>query len=772
MLGAGHAWAQGGAALAESDGGAASPEWTTSVTTQAGGASSEPTSSTSTQSDGGSASPESSTAEAASAPSPENAVEFETQVTSDRDAVPSDRASTVVRRADLDRRLPRSAPDAVRFEPGVFIQRTAHGQASVFIRGLTGQQTVLMFDGVRLNTSTWRQGPNQYFFTLDSATIESLEVLRGGASTWFGADALGGVVAVQPQEAPDGRAAPVLRPTALFKTATADNELLGRAQVEAAAGPVGFIGGVGGRTVGLLESSGPVRNLSGGGVPEVPRFAPDGRTQLGTGFKELTFDGRATLRLGDRHTLTAALYGYRQFDAPRTDQCPPPGARFDECLTIAEQFRTLAYLKWSLGTPDWSLDVTGSWQRQLERREGVRPASFVTSTGRDVVDSFGGSARLVSRDFTPRPGVTLKVRAGADSWLDLVESRAWLGFSDLGLTLERSRGQYLDGSRGLTGGAFGELEAAVPFDVRLRAGGRVGWAAVNAAGDAESGSSAIARSWLPFAATGGVQWRALEPLTLLLHADHSFRAPNLDDLTSRQQTGPGFQFENAGLSPETATTLELGARLRTTPVTIDVWAFQTWLGGAIVKQPRDLRDCPPNTPACASSWNRLQLVNAPGLSDLRGVEVSARARLPFGLGARATLNATWGEGPTTLPQPMEPSIPWQPRVPLSRIPPVNGVAEVSWTHAGAFTAAASLQWAGPQSRLAIADQSDARIPMGGTPGFVVVDLRASVRLSPQVSATLVVENLFDSPWRTHGSSVNGPARGVLLAVMGGWPAVR
>jgi iron complex outermembrane receptor protein/hemoglobin/transferrin/lactoferrin receptor protein len=699
-------------------------------------------------------------------------VGFETQVSSGRDEVPSDRASTVVRRADLDRRLPRSTPDAVRFEPGVFIQRTAHGQASVFIRGLTGQQTVLLFDGVRLNTSTWRQGPNQYFFTLDSATIESLEVLRGGASTWFGADALGGVVAVQPQEAPDGRTAPVLRPTALFKAASADDELLGRAQVEAAAGPVGFIGGVGGRSVGLLESSGPVRNLSGGGVPEVPRFLPDGRTQLGTGFKELTFDGRATLRLSDANTLTAALYGYRQFDAPRTDQCPPPVARFDECLTITEQFRTLGYLKWSLVTAAASLEVVGSWQRQLERREGARPASFVASTGRDVIDSFGGSARLVTRDFTPRPGVTLKLRAGADTWVDLVESRAWLGFTDLGLTLERSRGQYLNGSSGLTGGAFGELEAAVPGDVRLRAGGRLGWAAVNAPGDVESGSSALSRAWLPVAGTVGVQWRPVEPLTLLLHADHSFRAPNLDDLTSRQQTGPGFQFENGALSPETATTLELGARLRTAPVTVDVWAFQTWLGGAIVKQPRELADCPPNTPACASSWNRLQLVNAPGLSDLRGVEVSARARLPFGLGARATLNATWGEGPTTLAQPMDPSVPWQPRVPLSRIPPVNGIAEASWTHAGAFTAAASLQWAGPQARLAIADQSDARIPLGGTPGFVVLDLRASVRLSPQLSASLVVENLFDSPWRTHGSSVNGPARGVMLALMGGWPAVR
>lgn len=699
-------------------------------------------------------------------------VELETVVTGTRENVPDDRASSVVRRADLDRRLPRSTPDSVRFEPGVFVQRTAHGQASVFIRGLTGQQTVLMFDGVRLNTSTWRQGPNQYFFTLDSATIDTLEVLRGGASTWFGADALGGVVAVKPLDAPDGREGPVLKSSVTLKGRSADDELGGRAQVEAAVGNVGFIGGVGGRNVGLLESAGSVRNLVGGGTPDVPRFAPDGRTQLGTGFKELSFDGRATVRFGEAHSLTFALYGYRQFDAPRTDQCPPPGARFDECLTITEQFRTLGYAKASLVFSDVSIDVVGSWQRQLERREGVRPASFVASTGRDVVDSFGGAVRVTTRDFSPTPGLTLRARGGADTWVDLVESRAWLSFTDLGVTVERSRGQYLTGSRALTGGAFSELEAGLPFGLSLRGGGRVGWSTVDAPGDDASGTVAVSQRWLPLAGTGGVSWKPFEATTFAVNVDHSFRPPNLDDLTSRQQTGPGFQFENPALKPETATTLEVGAKVRTPVVTVDAWLFQTWLGAAIGRQPRTIAECPPNTPQCESSWNRLQLVNSTGLSDVRGLELSGRLRLPHGFGARATVNATFGEGPNLIERPADPLIPWQARVPLSRIPPVNGIAEFSWAYATQFSSAISLQWAGPQDRLAVADLSDARIGLGGTPGFAVVDLRLSAKVTSFLSASVVFENLFDSPWRAHGSSINGPGRGVMLALTGQWSAVR
>lgn len=687
-----------------------------------------------------------------------------TTVSGTREQVPGQRASSLVRRSDLQHRQPRSAPDALRYEPGVFVQQTAHGQGSAFVRGLTGQQTVLVFDGVRLNTSTYRQGPNQYFFTLDAATLGSVEVLRGGGSTWFGSDALGGVVATQPLEPPDAAKGPGLRPTFAFRGASADGELGGRFQLEGALGRVSFLGGVGGRRVGLLQSGGPVASPADGSVPQVPRYDDDGRTQLGTGFDELTADARLRVQLAQRHSVTAALYAYRQFDAPRTDQCPPPGARTDECLTYTEQFRTLAYAAWDGAFDGARARATVSWQRQHERRENARPASFVVSTGRDVVDTFGASLRLQTRAFTPRPGLGLEVRAGADTYVDLVDSRAWLTFSDIAVTQERSRGQYLAGSTSLTGGAWAELQAAFFERWTARAGARVGWAAVQAPGDVESGSAAVAGRWFPFAAHAGLEWQALRALALLVNVDRSYRAPNLDDLTSRQQTGPGFQFENPRLEPEAATTLEAGARVRSPRVTADAWLFQTWLAGAVGKQPREVGDCPPDTPQCNASWNRFQLVNAPGVADVRGAEAAVRLRLPWHLGARASATWTWGEGPNLVARPVDPSVPWAERVPLSRIPPLNGTVELAWQHPAGLGAAAALKWAALQSRLAVADLSDARIPLGGTPGYAVVDLRVWAQLSRHILAVVVLENLLDSPWRAHGSSVNGPGRGVLVSL--------
>ncbi|MEM9862623.1 MAG: Plug domain-containing protein, partial [Myxococcota bacterium] len=112
--------------------------------------------------------------------------------------LPSTQAASEVDRADLDRRVSTSAPDALRWEPGVAIQQTAHGQASPYVRGLTGQQVLHLFDGVRINHAIYRQGPNQYFFTVDARTLAGLEVERGSASEPHGTDALGGVIRATP----------------------------------------------------------------------------------------------------------------------------------------------------------------------------------------------------------------------------------------------------------------------------------------------------------------------------------------------------------------------------------------------------------------------------------------------------------------------------------------------------------------------------------------------------------------------------------------------
>ncbi len=91
---------------------------------------------------------------------------------------------------------PRTAPEALMGVNGVFVQKTNHGGGSPFVRGLTGNQTLLLINGIRLSNSTFRYGPNQYFNTIDQFPIDKIEVLKGGGSVQYGSDALGGTIHV------------------------------------------------------------------------------------------------------------------------------------------------------------------------------------------------------------------------------------------------------------------------------------------------------------------------------------------------------------------------------------------------------------------------------------------------------------------------------------------------------------------------------------------------------------------------------------------------
>lgn len=674
------------------------------------------------------------------------------------------RSSTLVTRDERDERLPRSTPDALRYVPGVSVQQTGHGQGSPYVRGMTGQQVLLSFDGVRLNNGLFRQGPNQYLFTVDPNTLDHIEVLRGSASVRYGADALGGAILATPVEP---RIDPTLRgvrarPRAVLRATSADRELGARGEVEAQLGPrVAVLAGGAYRDLGPLQSGGPIQDLASGRRPAVPFYEPDGVTQRGTGFREATFDLRAVARITPRLRAIAALYGYRQYDAPRTDQCPPPLAPERECLVIEEQFRTLAYasLRGDAG-PLHSMNLSVSYQRGHERRRRDRPQSFIENGFVDDVDTLGASfSAETPRARFARDRLSLSARYGAELWSDAVSSAAWTTFTDVGVTQQLTRGQYLDGARYLLAGGFAELELRAWSWLRLRAGARISHSAAMASADPSSESPALDRGFTTPVARVGVELLVARGLSLRANLDQGFRAPNLDDLTSRQQAGPGFQFENAGLGPERATTYELGARYRDTRWELEAWGFATSLDDAITRAVRPSSECPPMTPSCVNAFSRFRLVNTPGTAWILGAEALLRVRPLRTLALSATWAWTTGEGPDPSGGPG--------RVPLSRIPPMNGTVELRWSHpASGIYLGAGMRWALDQSRLAPSDLGDARIPMGGTPGYAVADLRMGWRHRSRVSVSAVIENLADTPYRVHGSSTDGPGRGALLMISG------
>ena len=94
----------------------------------------------------------------------------------------------------------RSLPESLSGLNSVMVQKTALGQSSPYIRGLTGYHNVLLVDGIRLNHSAMRAGPNQYWSTVEMLGADRVEIVRGPNGIIHGADAIGGVVNIISEE--------------------------------------------------------------------------------------------------------------------------------------------------------------------------------------------------------------------------------------------------------------------------------------------------------------------------------------------------------------------------------------------------------------------------------------------------------------------------------------------------------------------------------------------------------------------------------------------
>ncbi len=110
---------------------------------------------------------------------------------------------TVVDREEIEDSGADTVADLLRQVPGVTVMRSgAEGTVtSVFTRGTGSNHTLVLFDGVRLN-SPYFGGYD--FSQLVTAGVERIEIVRGPYSALWGADAVGGVVDVVPRRGGNG----------------------------------------------------------------------------------------------------------------------------------------------------------------------------------------------------------------------------------------------------------------------------------------------------------------------------------------------------------------------------------------------------------------------------------------------------------------------------------------------------------------------------------------------------------------------------------------
>ncbi|MFV5347776.1 TonB-dependent receptor plug domain-containing protein [Acinetobacter soli] len=100
---------------------------------------------------------------------------------------------TIIQPQILEQSPIASLPDLLMTEAAInMVQSGGYGQsASIFLRGAESDQTLILRDGVRLNSNS--SGAAALPF-IDTTDIKQIEILKGPASVLYGTDAIGGVV--------------------------------------------------------------------------------------------------------------------------------------------------------------------------------------------------------------------------------------------------------------------------------------------------------------------------------------------------------------------------------------------------------------------------------------------------------------------------------------------------------------------------------------------------------------------------------------------------
>jgi hemoglobin/transferrin/lactoferrin receptor protein len=606
---------------------------------------------------------------------------------------------------------PNNAPSALKLTPGVFVQKTNHGGGSPFLRGLTGNQTLLLVDGIRLSNATTRYGPNQYFNTIDVFSIEKIEVLRGSGSVQYGSDAIGGTIQTFSHD-PVMAEKPTWGSDFLTRIATQGMEQSLHGAVKYSNKKVAFRAGVAWRNFG---------HLVGGDTT--------GR-QIPTGYKEIDFDLKGKILLSPLSILTMAFQSVNQSDVPVYHKVVLENYAVNK---MDHQKRNLAYLNFNHKVKAGilkSVSLKASFQYSEESRELRKNGSSVLRTEKDKVYSSTFSAEA----FTKK-GYAWSANSGLEVYNDKVKSMRT--DSDLSNNeTDSKRGLYPNGADMTSMAAF-SLHTFDLQDWNFTAGVRFNTFVINVTDEAV-GNTTLTPS--AFVGNLGLLRKLNKTSNLFVSMNTGFRAPNIDDLGTLGIVDFRYETPNFDLKPEHSFQYQLGYKYQDRKIKGEVYIYRNELYNLIVrnKVPGDSIDGYP-------VYQKENVERA----YVQGVETAWEFALNQSWLLSGNLTYTYGQNITK-------------DEPVRRIPPLFGRLALEYGHKNWWF---NLEWlaAGKQERLAQGDKDDNRIPSGGTPGWNIFNINGNYTLR-FIKFDVNLVNLFNSDYRYHGSGVNGCGRSAFLSV--------
>ncbi len=715
---------------------------------------------------------------------------------------------TLLNLKQLERSNAEHGSNLLRDAVGVIAQETTVGQGSPMLRSLTGYQTLIQVDWVRLNNSTFRSGPNQYTATVAPEMLERAEVLLGSSSMLYGSGAMGGVVSFfthTPFINP-GQETWKLHPRILARYATATNERLGRLELTGNQGRFAFILGGGVRYYGDLNSgsgydlhyknrkyeivdampSG-VKLYDYADVAALPKDAIPDRWLVDTegplNWSAYNADAKLAYQLDHISTFTVAYQLWRQPQTPRYDKIAPQ--EFAE-FYFAPQHRDLLYATYEKRPGNSAIDtlrVTGSFHRQEEGRDEVTRGATARRQRYDTVNTIGLSAQASSTVLSRQ-----RLVAGGEFYMDMIQSRTVRTDEAGNETVDEMLGRFIDGSRFWDASVYLQDEIQLHERAELTLGGRATFYQTNA--DLSVRDSAFeVFDVLDNSLTGsaGLVVQLTEQLNFVSSFGTAFRAPSLNDTTAVEVTNEGVTAPSPDLGPETSWTVEGGLKAQHDYFRGALTLFYSRVNGLVARKPVQEAYQEGTLPQLhqdlIAEYEGIDVLVFDNVDEaqFQGIELAGVVPVVSDLSVFGNAAILRGEVLKIGGEAPDPEKPWEART--RREPPLNGIIGVQWEPTTApYWATFFVRGAAEQRRLNRSDIRDPRIQGStrdpealdfddsgaaidaGTPAWWTLNLRGGIRLFDDTRLTLSLENLLDLRYRQHGSGVNAPGFNVSLTL--------
>lgn len=370
------------------------------------------------------------------------------------------------------------------------------------------------------------------------------------------------------------------------------------------------------------------------------------------------------------------------------------------------------------------MNFTASLQHNREKRRYQRNGNANRFVEEDKVRTIGLTADVFSV-FSPN----WTANTGIEYYADLVHSNKQQ-ITIANSAVLQQRGLYPDGAS-MGNFSLYSMHHIALGNFSIEAGLR--YNALNIKVD----TALVKPSSLVF--NGAISYQLNKQQSLYASYSTGYRAPNIDDMGTLGLVDFRYEIPAFGLRPEKTMNTELGYKVQTKQLQASLAFYYMHLTNLINRV---------QLPGQQINGYNVYIKENNQESFIRGFEYSFQYQWKNGWTLHSNGAYSFGQN-TTRAEPMR------------RIPPFHGRSYLQWKP-GKMMYMLEYVYAGSQTRLAQGDKDDNRIPKGGTPGWNILNMHASIDFNSVVLRTGVA-NIFNQDYRMHGSGINGLGRNLYIS---------